>query len=334
MNIDNFLKPLSDDNPCGDNLEYDTSFLTLEEEIKGKSEQQFGDTIIPAIEPDWVRVEKLSQEIFSRTKDLRVAIYLTMSWTNLKGFTGYLNGLQLITKLLEQYWDNIHPKIEDDEDILMRNNIISSLGDGFSLFQYVKRIKIVSSYTESLDFKDVCAVLDGSSNRNHDYFRSKESVRTALIEQCENIKDEINLILECLKKINSIISEKIGEGALPEISQLSRMLAILNDAFLSGNGTHASNNKESTIDSTDVYTEKKRGIENNTTLSTKDDVKNHLKQIINYFENHEPSHPASLMIERILFIIDMDFISIISELMPDETEKVKAIFGKVDHNIS
>lgn len=57
MNIDEFLAPISPDNPCGENLEYDADFQAMGQASQGKAEQQFGDTIIPAEPADWNTVE-------------------------------------------------------------------------------------------------------------------------------------------------------------------------------------------------------------------------------------------------------------------------------------
>ena len=47
------IQPVSDDLPCGEDLEYDPAFQQLEAMLKTKSEQEFGDTVIPGTGPDW-----------------------------------------------------------------------------------------------------------------------------------------------------------------------------------------------------------------------------------------------------------------------------------------
>lgn len=44
--------PISEASPCGDDLEYDPAFTALAAAAQGKPEQQFGDTVIPAVEPE------------------------------------------------------------------------------------------------------------------------------------------------------------------------------------------------------------------------------------------------------------------------------------------
>ncbi len=42
MNINELLQPVTAEQPCGDNLEYDAQFQEMEQAMQGKAEQQFG----------------------------------------------------------------------------------------------------------------------------------------------------------------------------------------------------------------------------------------------------------------------------------------------------
>ncbi|WP_312204717.1 type VI secretion system protein TssA, partial [Mixta calida] len=88
MNIDALLAPISSEQPCGENLEYDADYMAMMQACEGKPEQQFGDTIIPAEPADWNKVEKLATGLLNRTKDLRVMLALTHAWTQMKGLPG------------------------------------------------------------------------------------------------------------------------------------------------------------------------------------------------------------------------------------------------------
>ena len=71
LDLDALLAPLQDDAPCGADLEYDPAFLALEAAGAGKPEQQYGDTVIPAEEPDWGAVHEQALALARRTRDLR-----------------------------------------------------------------------------------------------------------------------------------------------------------------------------------------------------------------------------------------------------------------------
>ena len=56
MEVDDWLRDTEVEPPCGPNLEYDAAFMTLANAALGKPEQQYGETVIPAVDPDWKAV--------------------------------------------------------------------------------------------------------------------------------------------------------------------------------------------------------------------------------------------------------------------------------------
>ena len=98
------LQAISSDHPCGEDLEYDPEFIELETIAKGKAEQQIGDSVIEAEDAYWQQVRKQSLELLSRTKDIRVLIYLIRSTLHTNDLTGFRDTLVLLEGLLKQYW--------------------------------------------------------------------------------------------------------------------------------------------------------------------------------------------------------------------------------------
>src|SRR4051812_29752047 len=127
--LESLLAPLADDAPCGADLEYDPAFLTLQEAAAGKPEQQYGDTLIPAQEPDWRVVHEQALKLAARTRDLRVAAWLARSGARGEGPVGAVRGLQLVQGLVERHWDHVHPQLDagDNNDPTARMNALSPL---------------------------------------------------------------------------------------------------------------------------------------------------------------------------------------------------------------
>ena len=97
----------------------------------GKPEQQFGDTVIPPVDPDWNQVAEQATDLLRRSKDVRPAVLLLRTSTRRQGVTGFGLGMQLLTSLLERHWDAIHPQLDadDDNDPTMRLNALAPLSD-------------------------------------------------------------------------------------------------------------------------------------------------------------------------------------------------------------
>lgn len=70
--------------PCGPDLEYDDASLALRA-AAGKPDSQFG----PGEPPDWARIREIAESLFTRTRDLRVAMWWSRAKINLDRFAAF-----------------------------------------------------------------------------------------------------------------------------------------------------------------------------------------------------------------------------------------------------
>lgn len=111
------LAPISPDNPCGEWLRHDRVYAQVSE-ARREDDPSLPQGIWeqPQKRADWALVEQLCTEALAhRSKDLQLAAWLTEAWLRLRGLAGLVDGLQLITGLLEQYWDGLHPRLAADD---------------------------------------------------------------------------------------------------------------------------------------------------------------------------------------------------------------------------
>src|SRR6266513_2658313 len=132
IEVEQLLKPISAEEPCGKNLSYDPGFLALDGLIAGKPETQFS----AAEEPDWKAVRDACLVLFNQSKDLRVAVTLSLALVKLEGAVGLRDGLALLKGMLEHSWPDVYPKLdpEEDNDPTERVNIIASLSTPLGTF--------------------------------------------------------------------------------------------------------------------------------------------------------------------------------------------------------
>src|SRR5437899_5254591 len=131
IDVEKLLAPVDGASPVGTDLSYDPSFMEIEQLAAGKPEQQIGETIIPAEDPDWKELRSRCTDALGRSKDLRLAMHLLVTAVKMEGLTGLRDGLGLVRGLLEKYWEKFYPQLdpEDGNDPLLRMNIISTLTD-------------------------------------------------------------------------------------------------------------------------------------------------------------------------------------------------------------
>jgi Uncharacterized protein conserved in bacteria len=123
------LAAVSATSPCGEDLEYDADFLHLERDSLGKPERSMGDSILPAEPPEWRSIQQQSLALLQRSKDLRITHFLLQSSLALEGVSGLARVLTLISELLKQYWADLHPRLdaEDNNDPTVRINALAGL---------------------------------------------------------------------------------------------------------------------------------------------------------------------------------------------------------------
>ncbi|EOL9001846.1 type VI secretion system protein TssA [Cronobacter sakazakii] len=338
MDIETLLAPVSPEQPCGENLEYDADYQAMEQASQGKAEQQFGDTIIPAEPADWTKVEKLALSLLERTKDLRVMLALTHAWTKRRGLPGYADGLLLIQEALTRYWEPLYPLLEEygEKDPFYRINALAGLGDKSSLTSTLRTATLLRSNGDEITLRDAQSLLDNSKSECPGYPGGRPRLVDELARGGQPGIEAIVQIHARLETIRTILVSHLGESGVPEMEQLQKLTSIVALACQSGEAqapqelqdpdVQAENAPAATTTSAPA-----RVVETdwrNVQLQTRDDAQLMLEKVKQYFARHEPSHPAPLMIERVQRLIEMNFMDLIRDLAPDSVHQVENIFGR------
>ncbi|KEY58753.1 type VI secretion system protein TssA [Serratia sp. DD3] len=333
MMIEHLLTPVTAENQCGENLEYDVEFMKMEQLAAGKKEQQFGDTIIPAEEPDWGAVERLSINLLRRTKDLRVMFYLATAWTQLRGLQGYADSLQLIYLAIERYWHQLHPLLEIDGeyDPIFRINVLASLGDHTYLTQAVRTSPLIKIGSNELSLRDACTLLDGSKQEIASFPDGLPRLRNELINPQQSTVGLVRTITEQLAQLRHAIHLHLGENALPEMALLQSNFEGITQAIqqMATPRIREENTEPApTSPALGLFDDGLTPIEfGYGQVQSRADAQHLLEKVKDYFLRHEPSHPAPLMIERLQKLINLNFLQIVNDLAPDGLRQLEVILG-------
>lgn len=129
ISVEPLLLSISDEAPCGADISFDSDLLELEQAFEGRPEQQMGDSVLEAEEPDWPDIRRRSLVLLERSRNLRVIVQLTVALMHTDGPEGLDAGLQLLENAVVSYWPTVHPELDadDDNDPTERINILASL---------------------------------------------------------------------------------------------------------------------------------------------------------------------------------------------------------------
>ncbi|NOQ64402.1 MAG: type VI secretion system protein TssA [Methyloprofundus sp.] len=335
LNLQHLLDDISPESPCGENLEEDAGFFELENAAKFIEEKQMGDTIVPAEEPDWKEVRRLSQDLLARSHDIQVGIYLSLALLRTDGFDGFNQGLSLLSGWLETHWEEVYP-IQDEEDDypMQRINALSSLDDYALVRSALTRTALLKSDLGLLTWRNI-EIAEGRAKAIEDEVTFELSVINAVFSDADNellqtIADSVNQSLTWVQKILAVTSEKAGAANTPSLSALESLLQSI-VKFLAqqfeGQASESENAEGDAIEAggsavstghTDV---KKKGIH------SRDDVDKALDEIGKYFEQYEPSSPIPFFLLRAKKQLRMNFIEILRDMTPDAVYQAETVLG-------
>ncbi|CAN5333334.1 type VI secretion system protein TssA [soil metagenome] len=336
--FDRYVAALDEAAPSGPNLEYDADFMALEQAAVGKAEQQFGDTIIPAEEPEWRTVYDLSDGLSTRTRDLRVATYRTISSTRLRGFNGFVEGLSIIGSMLETLWPSVHPELDSDdsEPATMRLNSLAPLVA--STFIEKLRSTPLTGGPAALRVRDV-ELAFGKNVATHDgeALPSADQVGAALAAITADqpgLAETLTNAQLLLQNIIDTIKAQGAANAAPDFDSLSRLLKTVSNAATTATG----GNVEISGDSADaggliapVGAVRSAGTGTGE-LRSREDAIRALDAVCDWIARNEPTNPAPLLIKRAKRVMTKSFLDIIRDLAPDSIGRVLEMVGDPEEN--
>jgi type VI secretion system protein ImpA len=118
IDIEALLQPISEAQPCGSDLRNHPVYIQIREARRQEESLSQGVWAHDVKDADYGLALKLSKEALTkRGKDLQVAAWMTEALVRQEGFAGLGQGMELISRLLDQYWDSVHPQMEEDGDL-------------------------------------------------------------------------------------------------------------------------------------------------------------------------------------------------------------------------
>ena len=323
-----WLQPAADGPACGPNLEYDQEYLALEEAGRGRPEQQYGETVIPEQEPDWIEVVKRATALLDRTRDLRVVQLLTRGLTRTQGLPGLRDGLVLTRNLLDTFWEPLHPQLdfEGEPDPVLRANALSTFADPQGLLRDVRYAVCLRSPLGAFTVRDVEKILapNGAGEGPVTVEQLRAVMRDAIVADGATLT-EASEAIAALDGIRSIVANHLEPEAAPDLTPLRKTVAIVGDLA----GTIRS---ELTSDAAAAPAGSAEGGPTAIAaavgeIRSREDAIRALERVCDFLARSEPTNPAPLFIRRAQRLMTMPFLDIIRELAPDAAGQVENMTG-------
>jgi len=338
QNIESLFEPVSADAPCGADLEYDPAVLELDRLSEGKPEQQMGDHIVPAQEPDWKEVGNRALALLAKTKDLRMAVRLTRALLHTEGLAGLADGLAVTRGIIEKFWDGFYPKLdpEDGNDPTFRVNILMTLCDGPSFVDRIRLLPIVAARSFGrFSLRDI-AIASGELPPPADTEAPKASAIEGAFTECplpelQATADQVRSGLASLAAIEAFVGEKVGVSNGPNFAKLVEALRAAEKILathLARRGVVTEGGEAGAEGGGEGGGAAGRGPSISGEINSREDVVRVLDKICMYYERYEPSSPIPLLLQRSKRLVSATFMDIVRDLAPEGLAQVENIRGK------
>ena len=332
--VDALQAPISEASPTGDNLEYDPAFTALESASQGKPEQQFGDTVIPAVDPEWRQVSQQAQALLGRSKDARAAVLLLRASTRMQGIEGFSLGLALLTGLLERYWDGLHPKLdaEDDNDPTMRLNALAPLADESTVLRDLHDAQVgVARGVGPVRVRDI-AIAHGTlaavgSEASYTPAQIDGALESIQAEAPQTIQTLTGLAAQ-VTRLQTLLSDHTGRSDAVDLAPLRAMATMLAKACAHLVGAEAAESAEGEAGAADGSGTPGASAAPRGEIRSRQDALQALDRVIRYLEQTEPGNPAPLLITRAKKLIGVSFLEIMADLAPSALDTIEVVTGK------
>ncbi len=337
LDVESLLEPVSESEPSGPNLEYDVVYTSLEQAARGKQEQQYGETIIPAEEPDWSEVQRLGNELITRTKDLRVACLLARALLERDGFPAFAEGLELIRGYLERYWSSVHPQLdpEDENDPTLRVNTVSSLSDQATTVRSLRFTPIVSSrLMGQFSLRDLGVATGEIPPSLNEEAPKLSTIEGAFMEcELEVLRDNANAVRKSIEHAEAIeitLTREVGAAralSLENLRNTLRELHIVLDDNLSRRDVGVGDEVPGDQSGMEGDGAPAAAVRLTGEIRSREDAVLALEKICQYYSRYEPSSPLPLLLNRAKRLASKNFLEIVKDLTPDAVAQVQALGG-------
>lgn len=339
--LSHLLVDISPDAPCGADLEYDNTRIMLNTAIQGTPEDQFSGQKYEA--PNWREVQKQTLELLKKSKDLQLILYLIRTLIQLEGICGFRDGLNLLDKSIQNYWDCIFPLLDpDDGDATQRLNILEELCSHELLLTPLSLTYLVEAKSIGrFNLREIHYATD-KQTPPADTQKPDLNIVKAVFAEIETEKlciqyQAITESIQLLQQIESTVAEKVsglGNGVnLEAIKSLLKEMRFYFEQFADSKLNTVNDEDLKEDDELDDQPDESLKKRNKSTvyqaaqISSRHDVIKTLDLLCQYYAEHEPSSPVPILLQRAKILATASFMEIMQNLVPDALAQIQQLKG-------
>lgn len=373
MDLEPFLVPVADGSASGSELRNDPRFHAVERLLEPAARSFRLENVrnggTGGANVDWSGILSQAEELAQTGRDLRLLALVVRALANAEGFDGLAQGLGLLTRTVETYWDSLHPALRESPslseaarrrtnamlDLQNRENgllcdleftvVLTPRGLGAITFGDLcagglTRMQAQAEFPQGLGEKELAELLSRHEARVN---RVTAACRAMAIERPDDVAilvRGIEAARTALAALEAAVTARVGENGigfkLPELDKvLSRALTPL--AAAQGQAAPAAPTHEVIAMAEPSSSSMSNGVHAPPTaggipgaVNSRRDVERCLDMIIDFYERTEPSSPIPHLARRMRKMVPMNFLQLMEEIAPSGMKEFKNVAGVDD----
>lgn len=347
IDFETFLKPISEENPSGESLQYSGVYDEIREARRaddvGLDQGQWQTTLKVA---DYLQVINLATTaLTSQTKDLQISAWLTEAITKQHGFPGLRDGLRLLRELEENFWETLHPEI-DEGDMEGRANAIGwvdsqvslavktipiTLGQGFTYNDWEEsRTYDFPENLDSLEYDEQERIKNLKIKAEEEKRKTGEMWRAAKASTNRAFCEQLKLTLqECLTELGNLDrtnEEKYDRNQVPAVTALRKSLdsiqtvveGVLKEKREEEPDEEVAEETETVGEDGETVIVRKGPAVATGAIQSREDALKRLSDVADYFRKAEPHSPVAYLVQRAVKWGNMPLEAWLQDVIKDE----------------
>jgi type VI secretion system protein ImpA len=241
LQFNQLLDPISADSPSGEDVTFsaEVDAINKARQFDDPSLDQ-GEWVTDIKEADWDFVyDKCFKLIATQSKDLRVAAWLVEAAAKTKQFDGMAAGFELLALLCDNYWDTLHPLIEDNDIEQRVGNITWLLNRSVQLVKEIPLTEGRGTQYSWTDFEAARARANNAAKTGETVVEKEGQPTTAALESAKRksskafYESNINAAQHCqrmLAQLEVSLDTRLGNDG-PSFTSLKETLETVHNTL-------------------------------------------------------------------------------------------------------
>jgi type VI secretion system protein ImpA len=367
IELSKLVEPLSAADPCGPDLEladdddYLNAIVTIETVLPPEyfvfsdyigSRQPFDQDRRYADLDIGTHIKALG-ELIERTHDIRLDTLLAKLFVLAKDLAGAEACVSAIAVLLDTYWDDVHPRVEDGDEVL-RREVLQRLDDTLlvTALQHVplfvsKRHGAITWHKYTAELRKTGANLEDTTDFDRSLAEEGQTELSAILpmrDELARVRQRLTAFVQALARIRAVCADRMREGP-PGFPALQHLVGQLNrfveKIFRLVEGSVVRLDPSASIEPSagpasaeapepapgDGVIATVQVARPRTGLGSVAEARAALAAATDYFERHEPSNPGLLLLKQAQSLIGKSFFQAMQVLLPDHAAKAMLEVG-------